>query len=144
VGITASAERNTNHSTMLADLHVVTRESYDTLLREGPPMPSECEGAPNPNACWGEKLYGTLGCRSCHSTDASVQVPAPSWDNLFGHTVELEGGGSVVVDENYIRESILQPQAKIVAGFATIRMPPANPPEKQLQAIIAYIQSLAE
>src|SRR5262249_1057134 len=66
----------------------------------------------------GEKLFNDLVCISCHRDDA--QAKGPQLKGLFGHTVQLQGGGTVVADEAYIRESIVNPQAKIVNGFAPI------------------------
>jgi cytochrome c oxidase subunit 2 len=64
---------------------------------------------------------------------------------LFGKTVQLEDGRSVVADENYIRESILNPQAKIVAGFKPI-MPTfqGQVTEESLGALVSYVKSLAQ
>jgi cytochrome c oxidase subunit II len=65
--------------------------------------------------------------------------------NLFGKTVDLQGGGTVTVDEAYIRESIVNPQAKIVAGFQPL-MPTFQGlvTEEQLLQLIAYVKSLSE
>jgi cytochrome c oxidase subunit 2 len=86
----------------------------------------------------GEKLFHTLGCATCHVKDC------PPMQGLFGSTVALAGGGSVIADEAYIRESVLDPTAKIVAGY-----PPQMPTykgqitEEGLLQILAYIQSLS-
>ncbi len=69
-------------------------------------------------AAAGEKLFTDLVCISCHRDDA--QARGPPLKGLFGHTVQLQGGGTVVADEAYIRESIVNPQAKIVNGFQPI------------------------
>ena len=65
--------------------------------------------------------------------------------NLFGKPIELQGGGTVVADEAYIRESIVNPQAKVVAGFQPI-MPTFQGlvTEEQLLQLIAYVQSLSQ
>ncbi len=67
-------------------------------------------------AAAGEKLFTDLACITCHRDDA--QARAPQLKGVFGHTVHLQGGGTVVADEAYIRESIVNPQAKVVDGFA--------------------------
>jgi cytochrome c oxidase subunit 2 len=91
---------------------------------------------------YGQSLYNSKRCVTCHSIDGSSNV-GPSFMGLYGAAIKLEGGKSVTVDENYIRESILEPQAKIVAGF-----PPVMPTfqgllkDRDLDALVAYIKSL--
>ena len=146
-GITASAfdegGRNTNHSTMMADLAVVTQEEYDTFIKEGPPPPPECESADDPAACWGQNLHANY-CVACHSVDGVAQAPAPNWKGLFGNQRQFADGSSATADENYIRQSILQPQSQIVQGYANVNMPPFRLSDRQLDAIIAYMRSLNE
>jgi cytochrome c oxidase subunit II len=86
----------------------------------------------------GEKLFNDLGCATCHNTGR-----APSLKEQFGKTVALNNGQSITVDENYLRESILVPSAKIVAGYSPI-MPTFQGQinEEQLLQLIAYIKSL--
>lgn len=150
-GITAPAERdpdhmidnqNSNHSTMLARINVVSQGTYDRFLEDGPPPPPECASAANPAACWGEKLYRSSGCTACHSVDPNVTRPGPSWANIWGQTRNFEGGASVQGDENYIRQSILEPQARIVQGYTSPSMPAARFSDRQMDAVIAYIRSL--
>jgi cytochrome c oxidase subunit II len=94
-------------------------------------------------AAAGEKLFTDLVCISCHRDDA--QARGPQLKGLFGHTVQLQGGATVVADEGYIRESIVNPQAKIVNGFVPI-MPTFQGmvSEEQLLQLIAYVRSLGE
>ncbi len=80
------------------------------------------------------------GCLGCHSTDGSALV-GPSWKGLFGKTEELESGEPVVVDEAYLKESILEPGARVVKGFPDV-MPALDVPEDDVEAIIDYIKSL--
>ena len=105
-------------------------------------MPAECEGQPNAAACWGGQLYTKNGCNNCHGIDGVAQAPAPNWRGLFGRQEHLVGGQAVTVDENYIRESILQPQAKITNGYASVVMPPFRLSDAQIDAIIAYMKTL--
>jgi cytochrome c oxidase subunit 2 len=89
----------------------------------------------------GEKLFKEFGCISCHKSDHTGQGPA--LEGLFGKTVQLEGGKSAPADETYIRESILQPNAKIVKGYKPI-MPTFEgqlEPE-ELNQLITYIESM--
>src|SRR5512135_3610021 len=66
----------------------------------------------------GEKLFQKLGCVTCHLSNDSGR--GPSLVGVFGKKVQLEAGRSATADETYIRESILNPQAKVVAGFQPI------------------------
>lgn len=90
----------------------------------------------------GKKQFETKGCVACHSVDGSPKV-GPSLKGVFGHKVELVDGKTVDADENYIRESIELPAAKVVKGF-----PPSMPTfkgllsEEEMNAVIAYIKSL--
>ncbi|HXG55124.1 MAG TPA: cytochrome c oxidase subunit II [Vicinamibacterales bacterium] len=91
----------------------------------------------------GEKLFQDLTCNTCHRTDS--QGRGPMLTNLFGKPVEIQGGGVVTADEAYIRESIVNPQAKIVAGFQPI-MPTFQGlvSEEQLLQLISYVKSLSQ
>jgi cytochrome c oxidase subunit 2 len=90
----------------------------------------------------GERLYHTLGCAQCHSIDGKPGT-APTWKGLFGSTVQLAGGKAVAADENYVRESILDPNAKVVLGFPSI-MPTyqGRIKDPEIVAIIAYMKTL--
>jgi cytochrome c oxidase subunit 2 len=106
----------TSHSDMLTRVVVHTPESFQAWVAE---EIRKIEAMPL--AELGELTFNQAGCSTCHSLDGSIKV-GPSFKGLFGHQVKLFGGTSVTVDENYIRESILEPQAKLVEGF-----PPAMP-----------------
>lgn len=122
-----------NHSGMLAKLKVVTRDEFDQWLQNDP-----YKGLSSAEI--GQKVY-TSRCAMCHSLGSEKMV-GPGWKGLFGKTEQFGDGSSVVVDENYIRESILNPQAKIVVGY-----PPAMPTfagqlsEQELMAIIEFIKA---
>jgi cytochrome c oxidase subunit 2 len=91
----------------------------------------------------GQKLYSKKACASCH-TVTGAKLVGPSWKGIWGKQ-ETTDHGSVKVDEAYIRESILDPQAKIVSGF-----PPTMPPfrgqitDQEIDEIVAYIKSLKD
>ena len=125
----------TNHSRMgaLAVVHA-DQASFDAWAREGLGDASL--------AALGKRLFEERGCVGCHSVDGAPGV-GPSVRHLWGKEERLEGGAVVRVDEAYLRESILQPAAKITAGFANL-MPPIPVDERELQALVAYIQSLRE
>jgi cytochrome c oxidase subunit 2 len=89
----------------------------------------------------GQRLAGSLGCLACHSVDGNKGV-GPSWLGLYGKTETFADDTSVKVDEGYIRDSVLHPNAKIVKGYAAV-MPTLAPSDEELNALIAFIKSKA-
>ena len=95
-----------------------------------------------PPAELGAKLLEKKGCVACHTVDGTPRV-GPSFFHDFGTDVKLASGETVKMDETYIRESILAPQAKARPGY-----PPSMPSfegqlkEKEIEGLIAYIKSL--
>lgn len=91
----------------------------------------------------GKNLAVATGCMACHSTDGS-QGAGPTWKGLAGSDVTLTDGTTAKADDVYLKESILQPNAKIVKGFQPTM--PQNYRQKlsddQISDIIAYIKSL--
>jgi cytochrome c oxidase subunit 2 len=126
----------TNHSQMLADVVVhPDQASYDAWAAEGrSPALSLVDQ--------GRKLFDEKGCSACHSEDGSAGI-GPTVKGMWGRTEKLVGGGTATVDENYVRESIVAPARKIVAGYDDL-MPPMPLEERDLLALIAYLQSLKE
>ncbi|GIV57610.1 MAG: cytochrome c oxidase subunit 2 [Rhodothermaceae bacterium] len=92
----------------------------------------------------GQLLYTQQTCNACHSVDGTPGV-GPTFKGLFGRQRPLEGGGTVLADEDYIRESIVNPMAKVAQGFNPV-MPPSygSLPAEDLDALVAYIKSLGE
>lgn len=92
----------------------------------------------------GEILYQRRGCVQCHSVDGGAKV-GPTFMGTFGTEQALASGESVIIDENYLRESILEPQAKVRAGYKPV-MPTyqGQLKEEEIDALIAYIKSLSE
>ena len=124
----------TNHSGMGGYVVVMEPADYQQWL---------AGGASESAASQGQKLFEERGCASCHQADR--QGRGPMLEGLFGSRVELANRETVVADEAYIRESILQPNAKLVAGFQPI-MPTfqGQLSEEQILQLIAYIRSLGE
>jgi cytochrome c oxidase subunit 2 len=95
----------------------------------------------------GQQLAVSIGCTACHSADGTTLV-GPTWKGLYGHEVEviLPDGteAKVVADEEYLKESILNPNAKIAKGFQANLMPiyEGQLSEDDIKAIIEYIKSL--
>ena len=130
----------TDHSNMTGKVVVHEPEEFDTWLAEnagGGTKPSELTPAE-----WGEQLVKENACTSCHSVDGS-QLTGPTWQGKFGSQEPLADGTSVTVDENYLRESILEPGAQIVEGYDNV-MPPYQGvlSDEQINAIIEYIKTL--
>jgi cytochrome c2 len=106
-------------------------------------MPPECTGAGDPMACWGQKLSNSKGCMACHSVDGEKQQPCPNWKGLFGNERLLVSGETVVADEAYLSSSITNSWDQVVQGYGKT-MPPYNFPEKEVEALVAYLKSLGE
>ncbi len=100
------------------------------------------DAAPAPSAAEGEQLFYSAGCVACHAVDTVLVGPALG--NLFGEETTLDNGEKVKVDEAYLRESILDPNAKIVEGFVGA-MPPFEGmlSDAQVSSLIEYIKSLS-
>jgi cytochrome c oxidase subunit II len=98
-------------------------------------------GATTSPAQRGQTLFQDLGCNTCHRADALAR--APDLAGLFGRQVRLQGGGTVTADESYLRESILDPAARVVDGYQPI-MPVFQGlvSEEGVLDLIAYIKSL--
>jgi cytochrome c oxidase subunit II len=123
----------TKHSGMIGQVVVMDPTEYQSWLSGGGPEGSLAEG--------GAKLFASLACNTCHRPDA--QGRGPVLEGLFGKTVTLQSGDTVTVDEIYVRESILNPSAKVAAGFQPI-MPTFQGlvSEEQLLELIEYVKSL--
>jgi cytochrome c oxidase subunit 2 len=124
----------TKHSGMIGTIIAMEPTEFQAWVGGGAPSDTP--------AAAGERLYQSQGCVACHVEGA--RIPAPLLTNVFGHQVTLQGGGTVVADEAYLRESIVDPQAKIVAGFQPL-MPTFQGlvTEEQLLQLVAYIKSLS-
>jgi cytochrome c oxidase subunit 2 len=125
----------TQHSGMIGQVVVMEPAQYEAWLGGGAPAA--------PLAVTGQKLFNELGCSTCHRSD--TQGRGPDLAGIFAKPVMLEDGRVVIADENYVRESILSPAAKVVKGFKPI-MPAFQGmvSEEQLNALVAYVKSLAQ
>jgi len=125
----------TDHSGMIGQVIVMEPTAYQAWLASG--------GATGNLASNGQQLFQQLGCATCHRSD--TQGRGPNLAGVFGKKVMLEDGRTVTADENYLRESILNPGAKVVAGFKPI-MPSfqGQVSEESLMALVAYIKSLSQ
>jgi cytochrome c oxidase subunit 2 len=126
----------TGHSAMYGKLVVMPEKEFQEWLESG----GEEKGV-SP-VVEGEKLSVKLACTTCHSADGSAKT-GPTWKGLYGHKVTLADGSTVNADEAYLRESITDPNAKIVQGYQPL-MPVFKGlvTQKQLDALVAYMKSL--
>jgi cytochrome c oxidase subunit 2 len=93
----------------------------------------------------GRQLFLKHQCIACHGVNNSgAQGRAPSLEQLYLKRVPLQDGRTVVADDDYLRESIRSPRAKIVAGYRPImpEFPPEQLDEAELQDLVAYVKSL--
>ena len=123
----------TNHALMGGWVTVMEPSDYAAWLSGS--------GAQGDPAVAGEKLFVERACSTCHVADGTGR--GPSLNGLFGAKVLLADGASITANEAYIRESILQPNAKIVARYTPL-MPTyqGQLTEEQILALIAYVKSL--
>jgi cytochrome c oxidase subunit II len=125
----------TQHSGMIGKVIVQTPREYQAWLA------GEGEGQQSMTQS-GEQLFTQLGCNSCHGLESAERGPALK--GIFGQQQKMTNGEVITVDHTYIRESILNPQKRVVEGFSPI-MPSfqGQVSESQIQQLISYIQSLS-
>src|SRR5579871_95100 len=125
----------TGHASMGGWVTVMDPAAYETWLSGGASTGSMQQQ--------GETLFQQYGCATCHALDKKGR--GPSLRNVFGHAVSLEDGRTVTADEAYVRESIVNPNTKIVAGYKRDVMPvfQGQISEESLLQLIVYIKSLS-
>jgi len=126
------------HTYMLADVQVVSESEFNTWLADQAAVASD-------PVARGQKVYEQYGCKACHTLDGSALV-GPSFLNAYGHMVELDDGTTVLVDDIYIYNSIVDPNSQIVAGYS-----PAMPQnfadqlsDEQIADLIEFMKSLSD
>lgn len=128
----------TNHSQMLTKVVVHTQEDFDNWLEVASRWYLE-------EAPWkaGERIWEQK-CAQCHSNQPGVTLQGPTWAGVYGTERPLASGGSVLMDAEYIRESIFTPQAKIVRGFEGVIMASyqGQISEAEVAAIVEYFRKL--
>jgi cytochrome c oxidase subunit 2 len=128
------------HSDMLSKVVVHKPGEFERWLEES----AKAAGSMSP-AQRGEKLFRTRGCGACHSTDGTPKTGGgPSLKGVFGHAVKVSKGDPVEsADENYLRESIVEPNARLVEGFGPI-MPTfkGQLKDSEISDLIEYIKTL--
>ena len=123
----------TGHARMTGTVTVMEPEAYENWVRDTAARESMADA--------GKRLFEQRGCISCHTGQAGSV--GPSLAGLVGKTVALQDGSTVVADEAYLRESIVEPQAKIVAGYAPV-MPTFDTilTEQEILQLVDYIKFL--
>jgi cytochrome c oxidase subunit 2 len=123
----------TKHSGMIGQVIVMPPQEYEIWLAGGRSSGSAVEN--------GERLFTELACITCHKADSTGR--GPMLIGIFGSRVPLADGREVTADENYLRESIVDSQAKVVKGYQPI-MPAfqGRVSEEQLLQLVAYIKNL--
>jgi cytochrome c oxidase subunit 2 len=127
----------TRHSYMLTAVKVLEPEAYATWIK----------AAANPAAGltpaeFGAIVYKKRGCNACHTLDG-VRGIGPSWKGIFNQTHKFADGSSALVDEEYIRRSIIEPASQVVESFAPV-MPTYKGvlSDDEIAAVVAFIQTL--
>lgn len=127
----------TAHSDMLATVHVLPEEEFQTWLETAGSADDDLSPVE-----LGEQLVTRNACDTCHSTDGTV-LQGPSFQGLWMSERTMQDGEVVTADENYIRESILEPNARITEGFQPVMPTYAGTlNDRQIDAIIEYIKTL--
>lgn len=118
---------------LLAIATVLATPSLATACGDdGPPLTGAAEA--------GRDVARSKGCAACHGRNGEGSV-GPSWVGLYGSTVTLDGGATVLADDDYLRRSITNPAGEIVADY-TLVMPENNLDDGQVEAVVAYIREL--
>lgn len=126
------------HSDMRGKIIVDSPEKYQKWVEEG----GDEWKTMSPMA-YGQLLYESKGCSTCHSLDGTrIQGGGPSWKGIFGRPEKMNDGKEYMVDANYLRESMMVPSAKVVAGYDNI-MPVFQGllREREISALIQFIKA---
>jgi cytochrome c oxidase subunit 2 len=122
----------TGHDRMAAELHVVDMATF--VARSSPPP------VPQPTHP-GHKLLDDNLCLACHSIDGQPGI-GPTLKGIYGQTQKLRDGSTVIVNDGFIREKILNPNSKILAGKYEQEMPKTDLTPEEIEEIVEYIQTL--
>ena len=124
------------HSQMGGRFMIMEEEDYQRWLA------AQADTSSIPLDELGALMWKKKGCNACHSVDGSMNT-GPTWQGLYGKTRNFADGGSAVADENYIRESILDPAAHIVEGYPNqMASYQGRITEREIQGVITYMKSI--
>jgi len=126
-----------NHAYMEGPIFIVSQAEFDAWVTEQKSLAElqTPEGR-------GKTLATANGCLGCHSIKPEPGPSAPSWFGLFGESVYLADGTTVIADEAYLTESIVDPAAKEVEGYSPTIMPSFTFTDEEIADLVAYIESL--
>lgn len=128
----------TSHAEMIAEAFVVEPAEFERYLE----IIADPTG--DPPATIGEALYRQKGCNTCHSVDGTSGT-GPTFKNVFGSQRTFHDGSTAVADEDYVRESILAPQKRVVKGFGPpSAMATFQLKDREIDWIIAYLKTISE
>ena len=122
----------TGHDQMAAELHVVDAATFAAM-----PSPPPATVPAHP----GYRLLDANLCTTCHSFDGQPGI-GPTFKGLYGRTEKLRDGSSITVNDAFVREKILHPEAQIIAGKFEQEMPKTELSDKEIEEIIEYLQTL--
>ncbi len=127
----------TGHSDMLSKVVVHPAGEFEPWLEDASNFLDKLAPAEA-----GAMLYNMRGCKQCHTVDGTIRI-GPSFKGAWGAEHALSDGSKVTVEENYVRQSILDPASQVVAGYDAV-MPTykGRLKDQEITAIIAYIKSL--
>jgi cytochrome c oxidase subunit 2 len=131
------------HSQMIGKVHVLTQADYEAFkegtYRVNTPGKNPVDGSP---AWEGRKLFLKLQCNACHNNES--QARAPRLEAMYGGNRPLQGGSMQKFDDEYIRQSIRNPMAKVADGWKPIMpaFPVGQVDEIELRNLVAYVKSL--
>jgi cytochrome c oxidase subunit II len=132
------------HSAMTGVIKVLEYEQFEAAIREAGKLEPKADETP---AQFGERIYKRRGCNACHSLDGSKST-GPTWQGLVGRTETFTDGTSLTITaesiDNYVKESVLTPQAKVVAGYTGTNMPSYQGQlnDQHIQAVVAFMKTL--
>ena len=89
----------------------------------------------------GQAIAEDVGCMACHSTGTDAKI-GPAWGGIWGTEVELADGRTVTVDDEYLRRSVVDPDADVVAGYQ-LSMPRVPLTDDEVDALVAYLRSVS-
>jgi cytochrome c oxidase subunit 2 len=122
----------TDHSKMDGEIYVMAPRDYEKWLSQAGSSISLVAG--------GKRLFLSYGCSGCHGAGGTVR--APDLAGIYDRPVPLASGGTVVADDTYIRDKILNPDHNLIAGYKQVMPSFAGViPENELIQLIAYIKS---
>jgi cytochrome c oxidase subunit 2 len=122
----------TGHDQMAAELHVV-----DAATFAAKPKPPPAAEPTHP----GYRILDANLCTTCHSLDGQSGI-GPTFKGLYGRTEKLRDGSSVTVNDAFVREKILHPEAKVIAGKFEQEMPKTDLSDQEIEEIVEYLQTL--